>query len=138
MNQRYLGEEVSLMFLRLALAASYLSAVADRFGLWGGPGQKNVVWGNFASFQSYTGTLNWFVPANLLPALAWTATGLEVLIAVCLLFAIRLRQAAFASGLLLSLFFLSMSFSIGIKAPLDYSVCTAAAASFFMFFSLRK
>ena len=29
-------------FLRIALSASYLSAVADRFGAWGGPGSPGV------------------------------------------------------------------------------------------------
>ena len=32
----------SSVFLRLALGISFLSAVADRFGLWGVYGQSNV------------------------------------------------------------------------------------------------
>jgi thiosulfate dehydrogenase (quinone) large subunit len=34
----------STVFLRIALAISFLSAVADRFGLWGAYGQPNVAW----------------------------------------------------------------------------------------------
>src|SRR5437899_12739196 len=36
------------------LGASFLSAVADRFGLWGPHGAKNVSWGDFAHFVEYT------------------------------------------------------------------------------------
>ena len=32
--------------LRVALAAGFLSAVADRFGLWGMPGTPGVAWGD--------------------------------------------------------------------------------------------
>jgi hypothetical protein len=39
--------EFSSVFLRLALAGSFLSAVADRFGLWGVYGSPNVAWGSY-------------------------------------------------------------------------------------------
>lgn len=46
------------IFLRLALSAGFLSAVADRFGIW----SKEVsVWGNWDSFLNYTQVINpWF------------------------------------------------------------------------------
>ena len=47
--------EIARLFARLALGASFLSAVADRFGLWGPYGAKNVSWGDFAHFVEYTG-----------------------------------------------------------------------------------
>jgi len=47
--------EIVRLFARFALGASFLSAVADRFGLWGPYGAKNVSWGNFAHFVEYTG-----------------------------------------------------------------------------------
>ena len=46
--------EIARLFARLALGASFLSAVADRFGLWGPYGAKNVSWGTFAHFVEYT------------------------------------------------------------------------------------
>ena len=49
----------SSVFLRLALGVSFLSVVADRFGLWGVYGQPNVSWGNYARFVDYTAKLNW-------------------------------------------------------------------------------
>jgi hypothetical protein len=48
------GTEIVRLFARFALGASFLSAVADRFGLWGPYGAKNVSWGNFAHFVEYT------------------------------------------------------------------------------------
>src|ERR1700739_838222 len=39
------GTEIVRLFARFALGASFLSAVADRFGLWGPYGAKNVSWG---------------------------------------------------------------------------------------------
>ena len=65
----------SSVFLRCALGLGFLSAVADRLGLWGAFGQPNVEWGNFSRFLEYTHTLNWYVPAGLIPALGVIATG---------------------------------------------------------------
>src|SRR6188472_3835126 len=48
------GTEIVRLFARFALGASFLSAVADRFGLWGPYGAKNVSWGGFAHFVEYT------------------------------------------------------------------------------------
>ena len=35
----------SSVYLRLALGLSFLSAIADRFGLWGVLGKPNAAWG---------------------------------------------------------------------------------------------
>jgi hypothetical protein len=56
------GTEIVRLFARFALGASFLSAVADRFGLWGPYGAKNVSWGNFAHFVEYTGRGDVSVP----------------------------------------------------------------------------
>jgi hypothetical protein len=74
----WLGD-VRSIFLRWALGSAFLSAVADRFGLWGAYGRPNVAWGDFAWFVAYTGELNWFAPAAILPALAWASTLAELL-----------------------------------------------------------
>jgi hypothetical protein len=52
--------------LRWALGATLLSAVADRFGLWGPPGGTNVSWGDWAHFVAYTAKVNSFLPPPLL------------------------------------------------------------------------
>ncbi|HTL54063.1 MAG TPA: hypothetical protein VL361_00230 [Candidatus Limnocylindrales bacterium] len=115
--------------LRLALAAGFLSAVADRFGLWGKPGAPGVAWGDWSNFISYTSKLNWFLPRPLIQPVAALATLLETILAVGLLAGFWLRGFALASCGLLLLFALSMTVAIGIKPPLDYSVYTAAAGA---------
>src|SRR5260370_34279142 len=40
----------SSVFLRLALGISFLSAVADRFGIWGAYRQPNVSWRDYPPF----------------------------------------------------------------------------------------
>ena len=88
------------IFLRLALGVTFLNAVTDRFGLWGQFGTPNVAWGDFARFTQYTGQLNPWAPAALVPGLAWAATAAE------------------------------MSMGTGIKSALNASVFSAAAAAF--------
>lgn len=120
------------LFVRLALAAGFLSAVADRFGLWGPPGAPNVVWGAWQPFIDYVALLNAFAPAAWHPALGWIATLAEIAIALGLLIGWRLRWFAMASGILLLIFALAMAIALGPKPPLDYSVLAAAAASFLL------
>jgi len=125
-------QRMACSVVRLALAATYLSAVADRFGLWGGPGTPGVVWGAMAPFLAYTAQVNSFLPASMAPFLGWTATVFEVGLALALSAGVRVRLTAAASGALLLSFAVAMMISFGIKAPLDYSVFTGAAASFLL------
>ncbi|OWK45638.1 DoxX family protein [Fimbriiglobus ruber] len=118
--------------LRVALAASFLSAVADRFGLWGSPGTPGVGWGAFEPFLAYTGKLLWFLPPGLVLVAGWTATVLEVVLAVALLAGVWLRAVAFASGVLLATFAVAMTAALGPEPPLSYSVWTAAAGAFLL------
>lgn len=115
------------LFLRLAISIGFLSAVADRFGMW----PKNVsAWGNWQSFVEYTYVINPWFPEAFVPTLAIIATAAEVLFAIFLLIGFKTELFAKLSGILLLIFALSMTFSIGIKAPFDYSVYSASAAAF--------
>jgi thiosulfate dehydrogenase (quinone) large subunit len=115
------------VFLRVAIASAFLSAVADRFGLW----KKEVsAWGNWQSFVDYTGVITPWAPKDLTAPLAILATVAEVVLALALILGFRTKLAAIGSGILLLVFALAMTFSIGVKAPLDYSVFTASAAAF--------
>ncbi len=120
------------LFLRIALSASFLSAVADRFGFWGKPGSPFVAWGNWENFLNYSNAVNGFVPSALGQPLAITATFFEIALSVLLLAGYKTKWAALASGLLLAGFGLAMTISFSLKAPLDYSVFTAAAAAFLL------
>src|ERR1043166_6879272 len=91
---------ISSVVLRCGLGLGFLSAVADRFGLWGPFGQPNVDWGNFSRFLEYTHTLNWYLPAGIIPALGVIATGAESLFGLLLLIGWHTRAAALLSGLL--------------------------------------
>ena len=55
-----------MLAVRVALAAGFLSAVADRFGYWGPPGAEGIAWGNIENYKSYVGLLNWFLPPALI------------------------------------------------------------------------
>ncbi len=120
----------SSVFLRVALAVSFLSAVADRFGLWGAFGEPHVAWGTFARFVAYTGTLNWFLPGPAVPILAIVATCAETVLGILLLLGWQTRIIALLSGGLLLLFAITMTGALGIKAPLDASVFSAAGGAF--------
>lgn len=114
-------------FLRISLALGFLSAVADRFGLWP---QEISAWGNWGSFVNYTGVLNPWLPEVVVSFVAILATTLEILLGTLLLVGYKLVWVAWASGVLLLLFAFAMIITSGVKAPLDYSVLSAAAAAF--------
>ena len=118
------------LYLRLALGVTFLSAVADRFGVWGPPGGHNVAWGDFARFTQYTAKVNSLAPEGLVPMIAWAATVAEIILGVALLLGFHTRVAAIASGVLLSLFAFGMAIGTGVKTALDASVFSAAAGAF--------
>jgi uncharacterized membrane protein YphA (DoxX/SURF4 family) len=122
-------------FIRFSLSAGLLSAVADRIGLW----PKSVsAWGNWVNFVAYTQQINSFVPASLIPFLAYGATFFEVAFGLLLLTNFKTMWVARACGFLLLLFALSMAFSLNIKAPLDYSVFCASSAAFALSILVQK
>lgn len=129
-GEEYGGAHWLALFIRVVLAAGFLSAVGDRLGLWGSPGASGVAWGDFASYQAYTGHLTPWAPPSLVPVLAWVATVAEVVLAMWLLSGWRIRLGGLLSGLLLLSFAFGMVLHAGIKAPLDYSVLAAAGAAF--------
>jgi uncharacterized membrane protein YphA (DoxX/SURF4 family) len=121
--------EFGSVFLRVALGVSFLSAVADRFGLWGAYGDPNVAWGSYPRFVAYTAKLLWLLPPATVPALAVGATVAETLFGLLLVLGWKTRLTSLLSGLLLSTFVLSMTLALGVKAPLDYSVFSAAGGA---------
>jgi uncharacterized membrane protein YphA (DoxX/SURF4 family) len=118
-------ERFAILYLRIALGTAFLSAVADRFGLWG----KYGGWGNFANFTKYTAEVNSFMPAFIIPFLAWAATIAELSLGILLILGLWTRWVAFSAAALLFLFAISMAISFGLKSPLDYSVFSASAGA---------
>jgi uncharacterized membrane protein YphA (DoxX/SURF4 family) len=115
------------LFLRLALSLGFLSAVADRFGLW----RADIsVWGTWQSFVDYTGLINPWLPSPLVSPAAIAATAAELVFGLALLIGFKTELFAKLSGILLLMFALAMTFSLSVKAPFDYSVYAAAAAAF--------
>lgn len=129
---------IATWFLRIALAAGFLSAVADRFGMWGPPGGTNVAWGNMENFISYVGVLNSFLPEALYPLLAWGVTIAEIIVGIGLLIGRKLKWFAYASFILLFIFAMAMSFTTGIKTALDASVYTGAAGALMLAVMVRN
>ena len=115
------------LFLRLAISTGFLSAVADRFGWWN---KEIAVWGNWNNFLEYTQLINPWIPNSLIPTLGIVVTAAEIIFAVFLIMGFKTELFAKLSGILLLLFALSMTFSIGIKGTFDYSVYSASAAAF--------
>lgn len=132
------SKKITLYFLRFSIALGFLSAVADRFGLYGAAGAPNVAWGNFEAFSNYTALLNPLMPKALIPVLAWGATIAEVVLGTALIIGFKVKEAALGSGVLLLIFGLSMMFAISVKAPFDYSVFAASAAAFALFFISKE
>nr|WP_299385154.1 DoxX family protein [Allomuricauda sp.] len=122
MNARY-----TKLFLRIALSTAFLSAVADRLGFWP---EGLYAWGNWEAFVHSTQAMNPWFPEGIIPAVAFVATALEVLFAICLLIGFKTELFAKLSGYLLLIFALAIAFSSNIKGSFDYSVFTASAAAF--------
>src|SRR4030095_15312282 len=124
--------EIARLFARLALGASFLSAVADRFCLWGAPGAKEVALGDFTHFVEYTSRVTSLFPRSLAVSFAWAATAGETLFGILLIAGFKIRTVSLLSGLLLLSFATGMVTGLGVKTPFDYSVFSAAAAAFLL------
>lgn len=116
------------LLLRISLSVTLLSAVADRLGFWG----KYANWGNWQNFEDYTIQITSFLPEFLSMFGAYAATFLETAFALLLLAGYKTKLTAMATSILLFLFALCMSITLGIKAPLDYSVWVGSAAAFLL------
>ncbi len=117
---------------RVAMGVTFLSPVADRFGLWGPPGAPNVSWGNWDRFVAYSTRLNWYLPDTLQQPVAALATAGELMFGVALIAGIYTRPAAYGAAGLLTCFALAMATGLGIRAPLDYSVFVDAAGAWLL------
>lgn len=113
--------------LRWTLAFSFISAVADRIGLW----PKAISsWGNWQSFIEYTSVLNPWFPLKTIPAIAGIVSILEIILACLLLLGIKKQLTSIICGILLCSFSIAMTINVGIKPVLDYSVLPLCFSAF--------
>jgi uncharacterized membrane protein YphA (DoxX/SURF4 family) len=119
-------QDTATFLLRIAIAIGFLSAVFSRLGLWG---DYSSGWQNFIA---YAEKVNSFTSKNSIPVIAILSTFLETLFALMLLIGYKTRLAATGAALLTLLFALAMTYSFGVKDPLDYSVFVFSAAAFLL------
>lgn len=122
-----MNKTIIKLFLRFAIGIGFLSAVADRFGLW--PAEISA-WGNWENFLQYTKLINPLIPESLVPAFGFMATAAEIFLGISLIIGFKTELVAKLSGFLMLLFALVITFSTGIKGALDYSVFAASAGAF--------
>lgn len=118
-------ERAGVLYARVALGTAFLSAVASRFGLW----DKTLDLKHFANFMQYAADVNSFLPAAVIPFVAWAATIAETSCGVLLILGLWPRWISLASAILLAMFGTAMAISFGVKPPMDYSVFSASAAA---------
>ncbi|MDV2117437.1 DoxX family protein [Alcaligenes faecalis] len=121
-----------LLFLRLSLALTLLSAVADRFGLWGELNNFDITWGGMNRFHQDVEVLTPWLFASAIPALSWFVTILELLLGIALLLNYKSALAALLSGVLFLIFALSMSFFLSTKLMINFNVLVCSASAFLL------
>ncbi len=125
-------EHLQTAFLRLGLAVGFLSAVADRLGIWGPYGSPTVAWGDMTHFLSYAAKLNPWFPGAVIPAVGWIATIGETALGILLLAGWQTRWVARLSGWLLLAFALGMTAGTGVKTAFNASVFAASGGAFML------
>ena len=117
-------QDFATFLLRVGLSSGFISAVASRLGLWG---KLSSGWSNFLN---YAAQVNSFLPRNIIPLVAIVSTSVEAVLGILLFIGYKTKHAAYSAALLTLLFAIAVSWSFGIKEPLDYSVFACSAGAF--------
>jgi putative oxidoreductase len=118
--------------IRILVGLAFASAIADRLGLMGAPGSPGVSWGTFPIFVTYTGQVNSFLPAAIIPALAVIETVIEAALGIAMLIGLQIRIAVWGSVALLCAFFTAMTISLGFASQLPYAVLVMAVGTWLL------
>lgn len=121
--------QICVFALRVACGVTLLVPVADRMGWLGVWGDRNISWGNWARFVAYTHTLLPFTSSDQAQVFSVLATAGEASCGLLFIIGLFIRWAALGAGLLTGLFALTMTFALGVKSPINFSVwvdCRAA------------
>lgn len=127
-------KNIIILLLRIALGIGFLSAVADRFGFLGAPGEAAVAWGDWENFIQYVSKLNFGASYTIANVLGIIGTILEIAFGILLIIGFKLKYIAFFSGILLLVFALEMSINTHLESALDASVFTASFGAFLLSF----
>jgi hypothetical protein len=104
----------------LVIGVELLGAVADRFGLLGGPGSPGVSWGDWSHFRAETAEL---VPwATLVQPAAVTATVAELTLGLLLVAGPWWRWTGKATAGLFVVYLVAMVPGMGVGSVLEYGV----------------
>lgn len=106
----------------VALGITFLGAVADRFGVFGGPGDPGVSWGNWETFVRYSGDLLPFVSPPFVLAAAMAATLVEVILGAALIVGWQRRWIGKTAAGLLVTYLVAMATTVGIWEAIRYGV----------------
>jgi len=102
------------------IGVELVGAVADRFGLLGGPGSPGVSWGDWSHFRSETAEL---VPwSALVPTAAAAATVAELTLGILLIAGPRWRWTGTATAGLFTVYLVAMVPGMGAASVLEYGV----------------
>ncbi|WPO78515.1 DoxX protein [Flavobacterium sp. KACC 22761] len=119
-------QDYAVFLLRIALATGFASTVFSRLGFWG---SRSSGWENFLA---YAEKVNSFAPKSCIPAITVAATIAESLLALLLFFGYKTKFASIGASILTFLFALAMTYSFGVKEPLDYSVFVFSMSAFLL------
>lgn len=121
-----------VLFLRLTLAFTLLAFVADKLGLFGEPGTPTITWGDMDNFSVFLQTMLPFMPENTTQKLAVFFTVMEVILALMLLFGLKVRWAALGTGIYSLVLSMLMLVFVSLKAPFNYSLVLMCGAAFLL------
>jgi uncharacterized membrane protein YphA (DoxX/SURF4 family) len=126
--------KIPQLLLRIALGTGFLVTVSDRLGILGpmGTENKNIEWGNWDNFITYTGTLMPFLDRPVVNIMGGIATLAEAIIGILLVIGFKTRLVAISSCILTLIFALAMTLFLGIKAPINFAVFPVCTASFLL------
>ncbi|MEJ8757486.1 DoxX family membrane protein [Pontibacter sp. H259] len=122
----------AVLFLRIALALTILAFVADKMGYLTQAGTAPILWGDWDIYTKQLQAILPFIPGNISEKLAIVATLLEIILALMLLFGVKVRWAAIGTGIYALLVAIVAGYGVGINAILHYSLLVISAASFLL------
>lgn len=117
------------LLLRCALGIGFILPVLDRVGWLGVPGSKNVAWGNWENFTTYTHSLMPYLGLKAASFFGLVATVGEIIIGLLLLLGYKIKWVSLGSSALTFLFALSMLFFTNYRAPFNYAVFVVCFSS---------